>query len=246
MKKVNYRPQIYFIWCFLLLGFSHSLSAQGSFSVSADTVYGIKPANYFVFYNYVEFENNTGDTLQMRWKKIESWSSNSGEPGNIWDIGIQDHVNFYNPANNLDSAGFFIPTVTGSTDKFLLHLFPNNLPGDLVVKFQFYLIDNPSDSLSVVFDYTVTDVVGVVDYFIENNFSISPNPASQFFNISNLSNYDSSVSVFNPEGKSMQSFYLNTQEMKQIDCTTWPNGIYFLKIDCEGKLGLKQIVINNN
>jgi hypothetical protein len=246
MKKVKHRFPVYFISCFFLLSFYIPLSAQVSFSVSADTVYGTKPANYFVFYNYVEFENNTADTIPMRWKKLETICSNPGEPGNIWNIGIQDHVNFYNPANFLDSADFFIPTITGSTDKFLLHLFPNNLAGNLVVKFQFYPIDNPSDSVSVVFDYTVTEVVGVVDHFIENNFSVSPNPASHFFNISNHSVYNSSISVFSQEGKQVQSFYLNMDEMEKINCSTWSNGVYYLKIDCKGKSGLKQIVINNH
>ena len=246
MNMVKHRLLIYFISCFFLLSFYNSISAQVSFSVSADTVFAEKSSNYFVFYDYIEFENNIADTIQMRWKKLETICSNPGEPGNIWNIGIQDHVNFYNPANFLDSADFFIPTITGSTDKFLLHLFPNDLAGNLVVKFQFYPIDNPSDSVSVVFDYTVTEVVGVVDHFIENNFIVSPNPASHFFNISNHSFYDSSVSVFNQAGKKMQSFYLNGDEMQKINCSAWPNGVYYLKIDCEGKFGLKQLVINNH
>lgn len=222
------------------------LPAQNSFTVSADTVFAVKPANYFVFYNYVEFENNTSDTLYMRWKKVETISSNPGEPGNTWDIAIQDHVNFYNPANFLDSADFFIPTITGSTDKFLLHLFPNDLPGHLVVKFQFYPIGNPAESQSVVFDYTATEVVGTRDVFIENNFSISPNPAAHFFNISNQSGKTALVSVFAEEGKLLEYFNLGANESKQVVCPAWPAGIYYLKINSGGYTGWKQIIINNN
>ena len=89
---------------FSLIG---TVNVQSSFSVSADIVFAEKPANYFVFYNYIEFQNNTSDTLQMRWKKVEIICSNPGEPGNIWDVGIQDHVNFYNPANFLDFRSIF-------------------------------------------------------------------------------------------------------------------------------------------
>lgn len=223
----------------------NSSFAQNSFSVSADTVFAVKPSDYFVFYNYIELGNNTSDTLQMRWEKIESICSNPGEPGNIWDIGIQDHVNFYNPANYLLNGNFFIPTITGSTDKFLLHLFPNDLAGHLVVKFKFYPIDNPSDTAIVVFDYTVTEVVGVEDFFVENNFKIAPNPSTQFFNISNNSTQNSSISVFDAQGKVLKFVALNASETKRIDSSSWPNGVYFVKIDCDGKSGLKQIVVNN-
>jgi hypothetical protein len=228
------------------LGNINSSFAQSSFSVSADTVFGVKPSDYFVFYNYIEFGNNTADTIQMHREKVESFCSNPGEPGNIWNIAIQDHVNFYNPANQLGSGNFFIPTITGSTDKFLLHLFPNNLAGHLVVKFKFYPIDNPSDSTTVVFDYTVTEVVGVDKHFVENNFKMAPNPASQFFNVSNHSAHKSSISVFNSEGKILKSLNLNSEEREQIDCSTWPNGAYFVKVVSEGKYGMKHIVINNN
>lgn len=246
MVRIICSSKAFFACVIFLMGNINSSFAQSSFSVSADTVFGIKPSDYFVFYNYVEFGNNTADTIQMRWEKVESICSNPGEPGNIWNIAIQDHVNFFNPANHLGSGNFFIPTVTGSTDKFLLHLFPNNLAGHLVVKFKFYPIDNPSDSASVVFDYTVTEVVGLDNQVLENDFKIDPNPTSQFFNISNHSAFNSSISIFNAEGKMLESLNLNTGKTKQIDCSSWSNGVYFVKVDSDGKYGMKQIVINNN
>ena len=202
--------------------------------------------DYFVFYNYIELGNNTDDTLYMHWEKTETICSNPGEPGNIWNIGIQDHVNFYNPANHLESGNFFIPTITGSTDKFLLHLFPNNLAGRLVVKFKFYPIDNPSDSVSVVYDYTVTEVVGIEDFFVENNFVVNPNPASQYFYITNQSTQKSVISIFDAHGKRLQNISLGISETEQIDCSRYPNGVYFVKIDCGGKSGLKRILVNNH
>lgn len=246
MNNFKNRLPLYFTLSIFLCGVNHFLDAQNSFTVSADTVFAIKPANYFVFYNYVEFGNNTADTLHMRWKKVETISDNPGEPGNIWDIAIQDHVNFYNPANFLDSADFYIPTITGSTDKFLLHLFPNDLPGNLVVKFQFYPIDNPAESQSVVFDYTAAEVVGVEDRFIENSFRFSPIPAAHFFHIFNQSAGNSLLSVFSAEGQMITSFSVDASEKKRVDCSGWPNGVYFVKITCGEKTGWKQIVVNNN
>ena len=79
-----------FLIGFFLFGNLNSLSSQNSFSVSADTVFASKPADNFVFYNYFEFGNNTSDTLLMRWEKVETISSNPGEPGDVWNIGIQN------------------------------------------------------------------------------------------------------------------------------------------------------------
>jgi len=246
MDRIISRAITLFICIIFFIGSINSSFAQSSFSVSADTVFGVKPSDYFVFYTYIEFGNNTADTLQMRWEKIESICSNPGEPGNVWNIAIQDHVNFYNPANQLSSGNFFIPTITGSTDKFLLHLFPDNLAGELTVTFKFYPIDNPADSAIVVFDYSVTEVVGLNDQFVENNFKIAPNPVSQLFNISNESPHASTISIYNSAGKNLKMVRLNPYEIKDVDCSPWPNGVYFVNVDCDGKYGVKQILINNN
>lgn len=246
MKKANFHTLTLSLLGVLLVCFTGLLSAQNSFSVSADSVFASKPSNIFVFYNYINFENNTNDTIAMRWRKVESFSSNANEPGNIWDIGIQDHVNFYNPANHLDSADFFIPTITGSTDKFLLHLFPNNLAGHLMVKFQFFPINDPTDIATVVFDYNSEEVVAVSEAFVENNFNIFPNPANHFFQISNQTDHHSLISIFDQSSKLLSSFDLIAHQTNHVDCTSWSNGVYFLKIECDSKVGLKQIVINNH
>lgn len=246
MNTIKYQSLVFSILALALSGGYNFMAAQSSFSVSADTVFAIKPAHYFVFYNYVEFENNTDDTLWMRWKKTETISSIPGEPGHVWDIAIQDHAHFYNPANQLDSADFFIPTETGSTDKFLLHLFPNNLPGHLLVKFVFYPVANPADSATVVFDYTSTVVVDVTNLETTRGFSVFPNPASHFFHIENRSGEKNNFSISSPEAKVLDFFSLGPSETKRIDCTQWLAGVYFIAMEHENRIVLKQILISKN
>ncbi|MCB0566111.1 MAG: T9SS type A sorting domain-containing protein [Phaeodactylibacter sp.] len=232
-----------------LLAFNLSAVAQESFSATPEAVVAIKPANLFVFYNYTQFENLTDDTLQMRWVKTETIANNRttahlGDPMGNWTTAIQDPNFFHNPSDGIDSADFYLPPITGATDKFILQLYPNNEAGALLVKFKFFPVDNPADSLIVTFDFEAIRVAtATAEPDVDSGLLIYPNPASGQFFISNSSIDSREVILLSVHGQALQSYSLLPRETIWANCSGIPGGTYFLKVSAKDQLRYKKLFI---
>ena len=222
------------------------IAGQSSFSISPELVIAEKPATNFVFYNYTQFENHTNDTLYMRWVRTSTIIQDiNGNPGGgdfgDWSIAIQDPNTFYNPAIGLDSADFFLPPVTGSTDKFILQIFPNLQPGYLTMTFDFFPINDPSDVQTVQFEYTVTAVpTSVQELYEKNLFAVFPNPVQKSFQIENQDRLDFPSQLISPDGKVVRKWE-SYQEHYSIEGVL--PGTYFLSIQVKGKQIIRSIII---
>jgi hypothetical protein len=81
-----------------------------------------------------------------------------------------------------------------------------------------------------------------IDEMNSLEFSIYPNPTSNSIQINGIENSKTNYEILNSLGKLVIS---GTLESREIDCTTLPNGIYFLKlIDSEQNMGIKRIVVS--
>lgn len=236
------------ILVFILVSLN-SVIGQSSFSINPDTVIAIKPADFFVFYNYTEFENLTDDTLHMRWIKLEEIASGMGGHGGVepdWSTAIQDPEDFYNPADGLDSSVFYLSPVFTPTDKFIYQLFPNNEPGTLHAKFLFFPVENPADTAIVHFYYTATEpTTNVGEELAGTALNIYPQPAADYFIIDNEQNMEKEVRLLNVKGVQIQTWHLNALEQKQIDSSNIPDGIYFLQFENKTLLNVRKLIINH-
>jgi hypothetical protein len=221
----------------LLLGFGLCLLAMGgysqsSFSLTPDTVASIKDQDIFVMYNYAEFQNLAGTTAHMRWVRTsilrlqgDSTSNTLGD----WDIGVYDPSNTYLYANQLDSANFVLPATTSTNDKFILHLYPNNLPGRLWVRFRVFPPNNPADSASVVFDYTVLELNSAnLEQAIELGLEVFPNPASNWISLRNKAAEPLHLTWVNAQGQRLPTFQLQPGETKLEPLQAMPAGLWWL------------------
>ena len=249
MKKTNKTMfHLKFLLATLLVLVFSGLSNAQSFTASSIYVTAVKPADAFVFYNYTQLENLTGDTLHMRWVKLETLiNPNAGHGASTmgsWVTSIADPSNLYNPANDLDSADFYLGPEVSSTDKFIFHLFPNLQAGNLVVKFKLFPIADPSDSLIVTFDYIATAVTtDVGEAALGGKMLLFPNPASTSFNLTNLTGKQQKAWLISPAGQVLDVFSLKLLEKKETDCTGLPPGNYYLKFQHDQEVFLKQLTI---
>ena len=74
------------------------------------------------------------------------------------------------------------------------------------------------------------------------NINVYPNPVSDYF-ILEHSLPTIYFEVTNTLGKLMKSEFLNAQKTR-IDCRTWTNGIYFLRVETEKGLVIKKVIKN--
>lgn len=134
----------------LAMSFYISMNAQ-SFGVQDTIKYLVKDVNSSTPpHDYIQLTNNTNDTLHLRWVETKQ----AGFPA-AWDLGLQDPQTYYYP-QVLDSADFYIESPASTLDKMIINLFHNNTAGTGRVKYKIYDIANPSDSLNIYFDFTIT------------------------------------------------------------------------------------------
>ena len=95
-----------------------------------------------------------------------------------------------------------------------------------------------ADSVQQFFDRNVA--VGVQKVNAEKvQFSISPNPANEMVSLSiNEKNFE--LKVFDIRGSEYRSF----NNIKTIDVSDFPRGIYFLQVKTSNRIGIKKLVIN--
>ncbi|MGY8938355.1 MAG: T9SS type A sorting domain-containing protein [Flavobacteriales bacterium] len=129
--------------------------------------------------------------------------------------------------------------VTGSFDLTI----PNgttptaDLTGNLNYKIKIELKQNPTDWLAGVYPATQIDLtastasVNGVERFL-SDVKIYPNPARNFFQITNFSKLNNpSVKVYNMLGNEL---YSTSNGSSTIDISNFTNGVYLLKINCDG------------
>lgn len=83
--------------------------------------------------------------------------------------------------------------------------------------------------------------VGIKDA-VKNNFSIYPNPASEFVTLTNLSN-STSVSITDLAGKQVYSTTANATELS-INTSGFANGVYLVNIGNNGSVATKKLIVN--
>jgi hypothetical protein len=229
----------------IVLFFGKSIHAQVAFSTTPDTINLVKPATFDFFYDYVLFENNTSDTLYMRWKKVylevDPLSSHGGNNG--WEISIQDPTQDHSSAYGLDSADFYLPAIpTGLTNKFILHVKPNGYPGTLHAKYLFYPLDNPADSSSVILNYEGIEVVSTQE-FSDGKIEVAPNPAIDFVTVKNISTSKKGMRLMSMDGKTWLSDVVEAESSREISTDQFPSGIYFLVFEKERETVIQKIII---
>ncbi len=236
MKKI--------VFVIVMLFFGKMINAQVAFSSTPDTINLAKPADFEFFYDYVLFDNNTSDTLYMRWKKVFlEVDPLQSHGGGGWEISIQDPTQYHPFGYGIDSAEFYLPTIpTGQTNKFILHVKPNEYAGTLHAKYLFYPIDNPADTSSVVLNYLGLEVVSTQE-FSDGKIEVAPNPATDFIKIENLSMSKKGMRLMDMNGKVWKADFLEAESSREISISTYPSGVYFLVFEKEKETVIQKIII---
>lgn len=240
MKRLIF---VFFLGISFFIGIK--VNAQKAFLSTPDTINLVKSATFDIFYDYVLFENNTLDTLHMRWKKVflevDPSAGHGGTDG--WEISILDPTEYYIDANEMDSADFYLPTIpTGQTNKFILHVKTNGLTGTLHGKYLFYPTNDLSDSSSVVLNYEGIDIVSIQD-FSDGKIEVAPNPASNFIRIKNISTTKKEMRLMDVNGKILLTDFIEANSSKDILTNHFSSGIYFLVFEKNRETVIQKIFI---
>lgn len=214
----------YIVFLFLTILFSKSYSQ--SFSVNTTTVEMVRPSSFFVMYDPIEIRNLTDEVLNLRWKRLSSGHGQTQAPAQ-WDIAVQDPSNYYNPANNLDSADFTLLTGENGVSFFILQLFPNDSPGEHLYRYQIYDPNNLEDIVNLSIDFTVNAVTSIRNEK-QGAIDLLRTPGASSFSLNNNSNQHFNGHIITSHGQTLKSFYLPPKSDQSILLNHFPKGLYWI------------------
>lgn len=113
----------------------------------------------------------------------------------------------------------------GQEAEFYIQVSHNNFRGDGEYKVKFTNKNNPADTITGTFIFTSS--VSTRDVSFGENIKIQPNPANQYFQISDTRQIGK-VQVLNMVGGVVKTYY--AQNTDQFDISDLPSGMYMVKM----------------
>ncbi|WP_236975371.1 T9SS type A sorting domain-containing protein [Membranihabitans maritimus] len=191
--------------------------AQSAFSVfPADLTVEIDNVDEFetVAYSYVV--NTSEKELNLMWKRnIQS------KPDN-WGVAICDFNNCWDEI--VDSAS--ISLMPGDTSNMDVHIRPNGVDGNAVVKLAIFDLDNRADEF--VNSYTFNDATSfVLGQREPQNIRLFPNPTTEYFSVDGVDKLKE-VLVVNLVGQEVKRF--SASENARYKVSDLMRGLYLVRL----------------
>lgn len=221
MKKI--------ILSFGLMVFSITSFSQ-NFSVTADTMGGTYNVNdYASDYNFIV--NNSGGQLNLSFDLLTNTISNNAG----WSVTLCTHLLCMPSIPSTDAFGSF---ADGEQGFFNIHLGFGGTPGTGEISFRVYETTNPSNADTIVFVYTATMTAGTENILANKEFTVFPNPATDYVSINGLENItNGDVLIYSIDGNLVYSSTIASSiNNKNIDISPLNEGLYFIKVIEDKKL----------
>ncbi len=171
--------------------------------------------------------NNTSDTLFMRWERVYNDKPDS------WETAVCDVNLCYFPHV---STKDFILTPNLQNGDMIVHAYPGMepggipengaVPGEATVHIKLSNLNDPTDTLIVVYNFTVTGeaIVSISEVELEA-IKIYPNPASDYFQLTETQEIQQLV-IYNVLGRIVETFEVNSGQ--RYDISNLADGIYLV------------------
>jgi|GEM_PF-489113 len=173
---------------------------------------------------YIHFDNPSGDTLKLRWRRLEV-----NKPDD-WDIDLCDYGLCYIgiPSNGTMSHVF------DTIQPYLkLIVQPGQTPGAAWIWFRVYELGNEANFQDVYFSLNTPGVTASNEPVPSFSVSIFPNPATDIVNITSENSEPVVCRVFDAYGRLMfeNKHLLETT----IPTAIWPSGSYWINLGGVGR-----------
>jgi len=211
------------------------------FSTSKSYVNLYKSTGFGTLHDHIEIENNTSDTIILRWKQRRSITY----PSSAWVTTLQDPNQWHNPVDGVDSADFKLAPSPTFNNKLVIGVDHQQMTGSGQVIFTLYEPGNPADSLQIIFDVTVVpEPVSLIED--KREFKIFPNPASDVINVTFPQVYLGSKAeayILSSDGKKYNLDYSQNKNLLRLRTFALPNGQYLLILKAGDRREEKLITI---
>lgn len=169
---------------------------------------------------FIFFENPDGDTLRLRWKKIEV-----SHPEN-WTLDLCDFGLCY---VGIPPSGLMNPA-TGDEQPYLkLIVQPGQTPGAAWLWFRVWADGDPANFADVFFDLYTPGTTSAPEAPAQGHIRVFPNPTSGPVLLENPQAHPASVQWFDVSGRLLWQHNLPAHAQQPVDLSAMPRGMYVLK-----------------
>jgi len=237
MKKLFFA--LSFVFAFATLASAQSLTLEwNGQAVNADAsiVYDSTTMLYGELECHMQVRNNTSDDLEIYVSK--TIVSEVAGTDNYFCWG-----ECYNSDITMSTSGVVVPAggVSGEAE-FSGHYIPNDLQGETVIQYSFFVRSDPSLSVSFTARYVMGEVS--VISFDEQAWELYPNPAKSFINIAFADESAKTVVMYNMVGQKVLEQSFEGVATSRIAVDGLDDGLYFCSVLVDGKMiATKKVLI---
>lgn len=219
----------------VLMGFFALCQAQTFHVTPANTVNTTVDINHSVEV-YIHFTNNFQTGIDLVWE-----TTNSVYPSN-WFMSVCDNKSCYTLPHLRDSMA----TVSAQDSGFLkVQCVPNGTVGSGTLTFHVYDMNSPVSSANVTFNFEATEVVAVTNAQLEEQFTISPNPANDFVRLSARGSQldKGKIALMDLRGQIVSTQEVNAVQSADVRVADLAPGIYMLRYESKNGTMTKKVVV---
>ncbi|MDP5106042.1 MAG: T9SS type A sorting domain-containing protein [Polaribacter sp.] len=115
---------------------------------------------------------------------------------------------------------------------------------NVIFRFKFYSDEAATEEGVIIDDFGITGAsLSTNDIVVQNELLVYPNPSKDTFNLSWNFVGNADISVYNYLGKTILSKNNIKENKYQIDLSNQSKGLYFIKINVDGKQAVKKVIL---
>lgn len=239
-RRLFMKPIVYKILG-LVCGLCLSLNgfAQVRFEFADTVKFMVKDVSFGTLHEYISIENNTSDTLEMRWIKRPF-----GRYPSTWDTYFSDPDSTYGIINQIDSGSFLLkPKRDSISHKLIIGIEHKGFSGNARMDFNLFEIGKRQDSARISFAIQVKSLANLE--FKSSNFEVYPTHSEngRFFIKALNQNIKNEFFVYDAKGRPILYTLQKFENFTQIQLHTTTKGLYFLQIGKSNPEIIKLIIV---
>lgn len=206
--------------CFLLLLFGVRPAAAQTFFPLPEPVLAQEVAFDLATECYLFFENPSGDSLQLRWKRIDVSHPET------WILDLCDFGLCY---VGIPASGLMNPAAGTEQPYLKLIVQPGQTPGAAWLWFRVWADGDPTNYADVFFDLHTPGTTSAPEASERPRVRVFPNPTTGPLFLENPAQHAAPAQLLDAAGRMRWSGNLAPQAPQMLDLALWPAGVYFLK-----------------
>jgi hypothetical protein len=183
----------------------------------------------------LHIKNSSNSDMEIKVTKIENGVISGTSNYYCWGL-------CYTPAVYTSPMGVTVLANSTNSDDFSAHYTPNGNAGITSVTYQFFDVNNPTETAEVTINFEVTPLTSS-DQININKLQVYPNPSDGIIRLTNdTEERIQTIEVFDVAGKLVQN-YFHPEKNIELNLSQLGSGVYYVKYRFSAQMIVKKISV---